>query len=85
MKINLLKGDCLELMKEIPDNSIDLVVTSPPYDKLRTYKDSLNWDFEIFKKVANELKRTIKKGGVIVWVVGDATVTIAFGKQFEGR
>lgn len=67
-------GDCLERMKEIPDNSINLVVTSPPYDNLRTYKDSLNWDFEIFQKVANELKRTLKNGGVIVWVVGDATV-----------
>ena len=67
-------GDCLERIKEIPDNSIDLVVTSPPYDKLRTYKDSLNWNFEVFQKVANELKRTLKKGGVIVWVVGDATV-----------
>ena len=74
MKRKLMFGDCLERMKEIPDNSIDLVVTSPPYDKLRTYKDSLNWDFEIFQKVANELKRTLKKGGVIVWVVGDATV-----------
>jgi len=67
-------GDCLERMKEIPDNSIDLVVTSPPYDNLRTYKDSLNWNFGIFQKVANELKRVLKKGGVIVWVVGDATI-----------
>lgn len=74
MKRKLMFGDCLERMKEIPDNSIDLVVTSPPYDKLRTYKESLNWDFEIFRSVANELKRIIKEGGVIVWVVGDATV-----------
>lgn len=74
MKRKLMLGDCLERMKEIPDNSIDLVVTSPPYDNLRTYKDSLNWNFEIFQSVANELKRVLKKGGVIVWVVGDATV-----------
>lgn len=74
MKRKLMFGDCLERMKEIPDNSIDLVVTSPPYDNLRAYKDSLNWNFEIFQKVANELKRVLKKGGVIVWVVGDATV-----------
>lgn len=73
MKRKLMFGDCLERMKEIPDNSIDLVVTSPPYDNLRTYKDSLNWDFEIFQSVANELKRVLKKGGVIVWIVGDAT------------
>ena len=74
MKRKLMFGDCLERMKEIPDSSIDLVVTSPPYDNLRAYKDSLNWNFEIFQKVANELKRVIKKGGVIVWVVGDATI-----------
>lgn len=74
MSIQLWHGDCLELMKNIPDVSIDLVVTSPPYDNLRTYKDSLNWNFEIFQRVANELNRVIKKGGVIVWVVGDATI-----------
>ena len=50
-------GDCLDRMKEIPDNSIDLVVTSPPYDNLRTYNNSLNWNFEIFCNVADELKR----------------------------
>jgi len=75
--INLLHGDCLELMKDIPDNSIDMVLTSPPYDNLRTYNDSLNWGFEIFKKIANELKRILKKGGVIVWVVGDKYFEIA--------
>jgi len=74
MKRKLMFGDCLERMKEIPDNSVNMVITSPPYDKLRTYKDSLKWDFEIFQKVANELKRVLKKGGVIVWVVGDAAV-----------
>ena len=74
MKTKLMFGDCTERLQEIPDNSIDLVVTSPPYDNLRSYKDSLNWSFEIFQKVAIELKRVLKKGGVIVWVVGDATV-----------
>ena len=72
--IKLIHGDCLERMKEIPDKSIDLVVTSPPYDNLRTYNNSLNWNFEIFCNVADELKRVIKKGGVIAWVVGDATI-----------
>lgn len=67
-------GNCLERMKELRDASIDLVVTSPPYDNLRTYNNTLKWDFEIFKNVANELKRLIKNGGVIVWVVGDATI-----------
>lgn len=68
--VTLLLGDCAEKLKEIPDASIDLVVTSPPYDNLRTYK---GYSFE-FEKIACELFRVIKTGGVIVWVVGDATV-----------
>ena len=68
--VTLLLGDCAEKLKEIPDASIDLVVTSPPYDNLRQYK---GYSFE-FEKIAGELCRVIKAGGVIVWVVGDATV-----------
>jgi len=71
---NLILGDCLEEMKHIPDNSVDMVLTSPPYDNLRSYNKSLLWDFDVFKNIANELARLIKKGGVIVWVVGDATI-----------
>lgn len=71
--MKLILGDCLDKMKEIPSESIDLVVTSPPYDNLRTYKDSLNWNFEIFQSVANELSRVLKQGGVIIWVIGDET------------
>ena len=52
--IDLRKGDCLELMKDIPDNSVDLTITSPPYDDLRSYNVALNWNFEIFKKIAEE-------------------------------
>ena len=63
-------GDCLELMKDIPDNTIDLTVTSPPYDNLRTY-NGYSFDFE---GIAKELYRITKQGGVVVWVVGDATV-----------
>ena len=63
------QGDCLELMKEIPDGSIDLTVTSPPYDDLRTY-DGYSFDFE---NIAKELYRVTKDGGVLVWVVNDAT------------
>lgn len=72
--VKLMFGDCLERMKEIPDNSIDCVVTSPPYDNLRTYNNSSEWNFEIFKGVAHELKRLISKGGIIVWIVNDSTV-----------
>jgi site-specific DNA-methyltransferase (adenine-specific) len=72
---NLYQGDCLEVMKQIPDESIDLTVTSPPYDNLRTYNDNVNqWCYEKFQEIANELYRITKYGGVIVWVVNDATI-----------
>jgi len=69
-EIIIKQGDCIELMKEIPDNHIDLTVTSPPYDNLRTYK-GYTFDFE---GIAQELFRITKDGGVVVWIVGDATV-----------
>lgn len=59
--------DCVCGMKQLPDNFIDLVVTSPPYDNLRDYK---GYKFE-FEDIANQLFRIINKGGVVVWVVGD--------------
>ena len=62
--------DCLEGMRQIPDGSIDLTVTSPPYDNLRTY-NGYCFDFE---NIAKELYRVTKQGGVVVWVVGDATI-----------
>ena len=70
----LLHGDCLERMKEIPDGSVDLTVTSPPYDNLRTYAGTLVWNEDIWKSVISELHRITKDGGVVVWVVGDATI-----------
>jgi len=60
----------LETLKRIPDNTIDLTVTSPPYDNLRMY-NGYSFDFE---NVAKELYRVTKNGGVVVWVVGDATI-----------
>src|SRR5690606_19778956 len=60
----------LETMSRMPDNFIDLTVTSPPYDNLRQY-NGYSFDFE---NVAKELFRVTKQGGVVVWVVGDATV-----------
>lgn len=61
--------DCLDTMKRMDDGCIDLVVTSPPYDDLRQY-NGYSFDFE---NIAKELYRVIKPGGVIVWVVNDAT------------
>lgn len=72
--IQLFNGDCLSVLPSIADNSIDLVVTSPPYDELRTYSGTLEWNFEVFQAVAQQLTRVLKDGGVIVWIVGDATV-----------
>ena len=54
-------GDNLDVIKNIPNESIDMVLTSPPYDELRNYNNSLNWNFDIFKKIANELKSVKRK------------------------
>jgi len=70
-KINTIYCEnCLETMGCMPSNFLDLTVTSPPYDNLRNY-NGYSFDFE---SVAKELYRVTKNGGVIVWVVGDATV-----------
>jgi site-specific DNA-methyltransferase (adenine-specific) len=68
--------NCLDTMKGMLDNFIDVTITSPPYDNLRTYKDGIGdeWSFDIFKPIADELYRVTKDGGIVVWVVGDATV-----------
>lgn len=70
----LLLGDCLDVMRGMEAGCIDLTVTSPPYDNLRTYNGSLNdWTEEKWKAIIAELYRVTKQGGVVVWVVGDAT------------
>lgn len=66
--------NCIETMNRMSTNSIDMVITSPPYDNLRTYKNSCDWSFDIFKGIANKLFTVIKDGGVIAWVVGDAVI-----------
>ena len=66
----IINSECIEVMKELPDNSIDLTITSPPYDNLRDYK---GYTFN-FNSIAKELFRLTKDGGVVVWVVGDATI-----------
>lgn len=66
----IILGDNCEVMRTFPSESIDLVVTSPPYDELRTYGGH-SWDFD---GVLSQLSRVVKKGGVVVWIVNDATV-----------
>ena len=66
----IICGDNVETLQGFPDDCIDLTVTSPPYDNLRTYGGH-SWDFE---GVAQQLWRVTKPGGVVVWVVADATI-----------
>lgn len=70
MTVELICGECAEVMSRIPADSIDLTVTSPPYDNLRTYN---GYVFD-FPSIAAQLYRLTKPGGVVVWVVGDATI-----------
>lgn len=63
-------GDSAVMLAGLPDACIDLTVTSPPYDNLRAY-NGFFWDFTL---IAVQLYRVTKPGGVVVWVVGDATV-----------
>lgn len=58
----------------IEDNSVDMVMTSPPYDDLREYKGAAKaWNYDTFKAIAWQLYRVLKPGGVVVWVVNDKT------------
>lgn len=72
----LYNGDCLVGMDKLIEQGVkvDLTVTSPPYDNLRSYEDSLEWNENIWKQVIKKLYEITKDGGVVVWVVGDATI-----------
>ena len=70
MELNKIYNmDCLEGLKLLPDGYVDLTVTSPPYDDLRSY-NGYSFDFE---NIAKELFRVTKDGGIVVWVVNDKT------------
>lgn len=69
MSDEIICGDSLKVLGGFPAESVDLVLTSPPYDNLRDY-NGFTVDFE---GIARELYRVLKPGGVIVWVVGDQT------------
>jgi site-specific DNA-methyltransferase (adenine-specific) len=72
--MTLFNDDCLKILPTLADNSIDLVLTSPPYDNIRDYNNSSSWNFDIFKSIANELQRILINNGIIVWIVNDATI-----------
>lgn len=79
--LRILHGDCVERMRELPPASVQLAVTSPPYDDLRTYGGH-SWDFEA---TARELFRVLCDGGICCWNVGDSVVdgseTLTSAKQ----
>lgn len=62
--------NCIDTMAKMPNGLVDLIVTSPPYDGLRTYN---GYSFD-FQPIANEMYRVVKDGGVVVWVVNDSTI-----------
>lgn len=66
----IISGNCVDVMRGISDSSIDMTITSPPYDNLRVYK---GYSFP-FEEIVKELYRITKNGGVVVWVVCDATI-----------
>lgn len=72
-KVTLFNGDCRELLKRLPDESVDLVVTSPPYCMGKAYENPHD-DLETFKKqhqdIFNDLYRVVKPGGSICWQIG---------------
>jgi site-specific DNA-methyltransferase (adenine-specific) len=81
MEVNKTYNEnCLETMSKMPNNFIDCTVTSPPYDDIRNYNnkikglsDEFNGYSFPFEDIARELYRVTKKGGIVVWVVNDAT------------
>ena len=77
MEINKIYNEnCLKTMERMEEGFIDLTVTSPPYDNLRAYNDNIDesWNEDVWKKIIKELYRVTKDGGVVVWIVSDATI-----------
>ena len=71
MELNITYNEnCLDTMARMEDDSVDMVLTSPPYDDIRNY-NGYSFDFE---PIARELYRIVKPGGVVIWVVGDSMV-----------
>lgn len=65
-----INDDCVHGMMSLPDESVDLVITSPPYDALREYK---GFSFD-YRSTLDQIFRIMKKGGVCVWIVNDQTI-----------
>lgn len=72
----IYNSDCISGMQKLSNNSIDMILTSPPYDNLRNYNNKVSekWNESVWKNVFDEMHRILKDGSVVVWVVGDATI-----------
>ena len=71
--MTLYAGDCLKLFKEIPNETIDLIITSPPYCMKKAYEDpndDINTFKELHNKIFNDIYRVLKPGGSICWQIG---------------
>lgn len=71
--VSIYNGDCLEFLRQQPDESVDLVITSPPYCMNRAYEnpeDDVNTFKEKHEIIFEELYRVVKPGGSICWQVG---------------
>ena len=66
----IILGNCVEVMDQLEDESVDAFITSPPYDELRDYN---GYSFP-FEDIARKMYQKLAQGGVIVWVVGDAVL-----------
>lgn len=69
----LYHDDCIKVMQQMIEKGVkvDLTVTSPPYDNLRSYENEVSWNFDKFKEVANKLYEITADGGTVIWVVND--------------
>ena len=74
-QIKLYNGDCIKLLDTMIDFgvTVDMVITSPPYDTIKNYNNTNSWNFELFKQIADRLYKVVSDGGVIIWIVGDKT------------
>jgi site-specific DNA-methyltransferase (adenine-specific) len=65
----IMNLNCLDGLRSLPDEVVDLTLSSPPYDNLRAYNGASSWNIEFFTELAPELFRVTRRGGVVVWVV----------------
>ena len=66
----IYQEDCMDTMSAMKKESIDMVITSPPYDDMRSYDGN---NMIQFKSFAKKIYKIVKMGGVLVWVIGDQT------------